>query len=119
MNFSVSLGLLEPPILSDPIEYKDFYQILTWTPPFTLDITNVDPDITGYRVCKNSANTCVDTTDTSVVLETMCDPVEHYISACNPMGCGVNATMTFSRGKLTFLHWLQVSALMLASWERI
>ncbi len=120
MNFPVSLGLLEPPIVSDPVEYNDFNRILTWTPPFTLDITDVDPDITGYRICNNSANTCVDTTDTSILFETMCDPVEYDISACNRVGCGENATVTFPPGKLTFyINWLHVSTLMFASWERI
>ncbi len=72
--------------------------MLTWTPPFTLDITDVDPDIT-YRVCNDSTDTCMDTADTSVLFETMCDPVEYYISACNPVDCGGNATMVFPQGK--------------------
>lgn len=44
-------------VLSPPTEFEissdssDSFQRLSWTPPFTLDITGVAPDITGYRVC--------------------------------------------------------------------
>ncbi len=91
-------GLLDPPTITGSVEYNIFYRILTWTPPFTLDITDLDPDIT-YRFCSDSADTCVDATDTSSLFETMCDPVEYYISACNPVGCSDNATMTFPQSK--------------------
>ncbi len=94
-------GLLDPPNITDRIEYNNFYQNLTWTPPFTLDITDLHPDISNYIVCNNSADTCVNTTGTFNEFETMCDPVEYYISACNTVGCGENATTTLPKGNLT------------------
>ena len=45
-NFS---GLLSA-VGSLNITASDSTLSLTWEPPFTLDITNVDPDITGYCV---------------------------------------------------------------------
>ncbi len=35
-----------------------FHQKLQWDSPFTLDITDVHPDIYGYRVCSNVSSTC-------------------------------------------------------------
>ncbi len=68
---------------------------LTWTPPFTLDITDLDPDIT-YRVCNNDTNTCVDTADTSYIFLTSNTKfsVKFLVSACNPVGCSDNSTIT-------------------------
>ncbi len=35
-----------------------FHQKLQWDSPFILDITDVHPDIYGYRVCRNVSSTC-------------------------------------------------------------
>ncbi len=85
-------GLLDPPTITEPIEHSTAHLILTWTPPFTLNITDLDPDIT-YRVCNNDTNTCVYTADTSYIFPTTCFPVEYSVSACNPVGCSENATI--------------------------
>ena len=42
---------------------EDFTYTLTWTPPFTLDISNVDPDI-GY---------CVDVANSTTLLLSQCE----------------------------------------------
>ncbi len=62
----------------------------------------------------------MDTADTSFLFETMCDPVEYYISACNPAGCGESATMTFPQGKDLFgFGVVHVCTFTFASGERI
>ncbi len=93
-------GLLAP-VTDLTSEYYNVYnQILTWTPPFTMDITDLDPDIT-YRVCNDSdINRCVDTADTSYIFPTFCFPVEYSVSACNPVGCSENATVVYPIGRL-------------------
>lgn len=69
-------------------------QILTWTPPPTLDITDLHPDII-YRVCNNVTDTCVNTGDTSYIIPTTAffsSATEYRLSACNPVGCSQNVT---------------------------
>ena len=44
-------GVLSPPTELQIDDSSSSLQRLSWTPPFTLDITGQDPDITGYEVC--------------------------------------------------------------------
>ena len=69
---------------------------LSWDPPFTLDITNVDPDIPGYTVSITNNNTNV-TSERNVTepeflfQEEGYDPCHVYlfrVSAWNPVGVG-------------------------------
>ncbi len=87
-------GLLNSP--SDvSIEYHDISRItLTWTSPFTLDITELDNDIT-YRICDNYTITCAESTITSHSFLTTHLPVEYSVSACNPVGCSENTTLVW------------------------
>ena len=69
---------------------------LYWNPPFTLDITNVDPDIPGYTVSITNNNTDL-TKDWNVTepeflfQEEGHDPCHVYlfrVRAWNPVGVG-------------------------------
>lgn len=88
-------GLLHPPTLNEPIEYNSSHQMFTWTGPFSLDITDLDPDIT-YRVCNNATSICVDTTDNSHVFPTLHSSTNYSVSACNPVGCSEKSVAVFS-----------------------
>lgn len=47
--------LSAPPALNIMESTSPSYRLLSWTPPFTLDLTDKDPDIIGYRVCFSSS----------------------------------------------------------------
>lgn len=90
-SFIVQGPLSPPPGLA--IEPRPQVMRLTWTPPFTLNITNTDPDITGYRVCFNLSARCVaDNTCCVVTGDTMYEylnirlPVEFLVTALNMAG---------------------------------
>ena len=69
---------------------------LYWEPPFTLDITGVDPDILGYTVSITNNNTNVAsernvTKPEFLFQEEDYDPCHVYlfeVSALNPVGVG-------------------------------
>ena len=50
-------GLLAPPVALTVMNTNSSAIKLTWTPPFTLDITDVDPDISNYTVYITNTNT--------------------------------------------------------------
>ena len=80
-------GLLSPPP-DLAIESRPQVMRLAWNPPFTLDITNVDPDITGYRVCftLSAINTCILTEDTMYEYLNISLPLEFLVTALNMAG---------------------------------
>ena len=45
--------LSAPPGLTIMNSTHHKYRLLSWTPPFTLDLTDHEPDIIGYKVCFN------------------------------------------------------------------
>ena len=68
---------------------------LYWDPPFTLDITNVDPDIPGYTVSITNNNTKVtrewNVTEPEFLFQEDHDPCHVYlfrVRAWNPVGVG-------------------------------
>ena len=73
---------------------------LTWTPPFTLDIPGVDPDIAGY---------CVDVVNStsSATLHSQCGinvteytfPLPHELRACDVISCIVTPVNVVGRGQ--------------------
>ncbi len=78
---------------------------LTWTPPFSLDIPGVDPDITGYCVgVVNSTSSLVihfqcgitDTQYNYTVLPTStpCDTYTFTVTPVNIVGHGTSAGVT-------------------------
>ena len=53
-----SAGTLEKCSRFQFLSHDDYYQRLTWDPPPTLNITAVEPDISGYVVCDDIRTTC-------------------------------------------------------------
>ena len=89
---------------------------LYWDPPFTLDITNVNPDISGYTVSITNTNTNV-TSERNVTKpeflfqEEGYDPCHVYVfevSAWNPVGVGEKSDVIdecFGGGWLILMVW--------------
>ena len=50
-------GILEKCSRFQFLSHDDYYQRLTWNPPSTLNITAVEPDISGYVVCDDIRTT--------------------------------------------------------------
>ncbi len=91
-------SLTVTPILLDSIS-------LTWTPPFSLDLHNVDPDISGYCVgVVNSTSSLVihsqcgitDTQYNYIVSprSTPCDTYTFTVTPVNTVGNGTSASVT-------------------------
>ncbi len=97
-------GLL-PAVGSLTATPMDFIISLTWTPPFSLNITDVDPDITGYCVgVVNSTSSLVihsqcGITDTQYNYtvsprSTPCDTYTFTVTPVNIVGNGTSASVT-------------------------
>ena len=91
-----SIGLLSAPTNLQASRPSSSAIHLYWDPPFTLDITNVDPDIPGYTVSITNNNTKV-TSERNVTKPEFLfqeydhDPCHVYlfrVSAWNPVGVG-------------------------------
>ena len=73
---------------------------LTWEPPFTLDITEIDPDITGYCVDVTSSMIshleCVNKTEFSypVPPDAGCNTYSFTITPINIVGHGESSTVS-------------------------
>ena len=104
--FSFHIGLLDqPPNMNvNPINGSLFH-LLTWDPPFTLDITDVHPDIEGYMVCSNLTKNCTyidilqhgnDSSDLRQhKLPSLRIPIELNVTAINIVGVGKPATIRY------------------------
>ena len=91
------IGYLAAPVLSVILFTKQIIK-LKWVPPFTLDITNVDPDITSYSLHVWSLDTgehVVITTNESEytfvkdnLANNMCRIYEFTVAGVNTVGKG-------------------------------
>ncbi len=94
---------------------------LTWTRPFSLDITNVDPDITGYCVgVVNSTSSLVihsqcGITDTQYNYtvsprSTPCDNYTFTVTPINIVDNGTSASVTLlsniTQGKISYSNFM-------------
>ena len=76
------------------ISNKDSHVVLNWMPPFTMDVTGIDPDISGYCVSVSIGNMSVcgirETNYTfSLPSSTSpCDNFEFTVVAVNDVGLG-------------------------------
>ena len=86
-------GLLESPSNLTRSEFNATHRQLTWSAPFTLDITDEDPDISGYSVCDNVTGSCEMVTETEYTYLNLQVPVEFTVSALNVVGEGNASTV--------------------------
>ena len=88
-TFMVQGRLASPPnFTASPItKSRPNVQRFTWDPPFTLNITDEDPDITGYRVCL-STEICVTTENTWYDFPSLGVSFEFRVAAINAVGEG-------------------------------
>ena len=90
------IGLLSPPTNVQASRPNSSAIHLYWDPPFSLDITNMDPDIPGYIVSITNNNTKVTseknvTEPEFIFQEEDHDPCHVYlfrVRAWNPVGVG-------------------------------
>ena len=84
-------GILDPPGgLTITAGENDFTRELTWQAPPTLDISNVDPDISHYNVCTTFSQTggqsCSDVQETEYSFLNVRVALEFSVSAVNVVG---------------------------------
>ena len=87
---------------------------LTWEPPFTLDITGVDPDITGYCVDVINSTSSVTLYSEYGIMETLftypipentnCTVVEFIVTPVNAVGLGTSAAESYIRLRSSRSH---------------
>ena len=89
-------GLLSPPPSLNVQSFTDLYHhSLIWNAPFTLDLTNIEPDITSYTVCNNLTSNCVTTQEREYTFPNLCDPIMFSITAQNIVGEGSASSITY------------------------
>ena len=88
------LGLPDYPPNLHITSYGSYHK-LSWNPPFSLDITDVDPDISGYTICTNVSDRCLNTTENVLRFPNLCMPVEFTVSANNIVGQGVKGAIVY------------------------
>ena len=90
----LSVGLLAAPSNVTATTTDTGVTTIMWEPPFTLDITNVDPDITGYRIYKWTSDGLVPIANRTATNFTFSDAIpcingsNYLVSAFNPVGEG-------------------------------
>ena len=89
-------GLLSSPSALEINTQNGHSQLLTWTPPPTLDLTNVDPDISFYNVCSTILNevSCIEVQNTEHSFTNTRIRIEFSVSAVNVVGEGNASTIT-------------------------
>lgn len=82
-------GILSPPRDLHIIESTSSSMILLWTAPYSLNLTDVKPDIIGYNVCSNFTNlnySCINTSETSLTFSNVHMTIEFVVTAINIVG---------------------------------
>ena len=59
---------------------------LFWETPESLNITDIDPDISNYRICTNLSEVCINTTDLEYIFPNVRIPIEFSVTAINVVG---------------------------------
>ena len=107
-GLSVTIGLLSTieslMVIVDDASPTIF---LSWTPPFTLDITDVDPDIAGYCVdvvSSTSSATLHSECGITVTeftyplpLRSWCDAYTFIVTPVNIVGNGISSSLNYSQ----------------------
>lgn len=90
-------GLLSSPTaLNISDQNNGTTRLLNWTPPPTLDLTDVDPDITHYNVCSTilSEVSCMSVQGTEFSFANIRIEIEFSVAAVNVVGEGNASTIS-------------------------
>jgi len=98
-DYSISYGRLRiqgrlspPPELSISLSTNfTGYLVIFWKAPFTLDLTDVDPDIIGYKVCIGFMFTDMDTIEHYWDCFSVEIAMFKYLQVCVPLNISVTA----------------------------
>lgn len=103
-------GILDPPKGLKIAKSARHTHRLTWTAPFTLDLTGTDPDISSYRVCINSLkakehldSNCEVTTNNYYDFPNSDLAVTIYVSAVNIGGVGRSSNYSHTANSGTYV----------------
>ena len=86
---------------------------LFWEAPESLDITDIDPDISNYKICTNFSGVCINTTELEHVFPSVRIPIEFSVTAINVVGESNASTVVYepcdpTTGKKNILRSLYV-----------
>ena len=79
-------GVLDPPINLTIVNQGASLSRLFWEAPESLDITDIEPDISNYRVSTNLSGACINTTELEHVFPNVRITIEFSVTAINVVG---------------------------------
>ena len=79
-------GILDPPSNLTIVNQGASHSRLFWEAPESLDITDIEPDISNYRICNNLSGVCINTTELEHVFPNVRIPIEFSVTAINVVG---------------------------------
>ena len=62
------------------------YSRLFWEAPESLDITDIEPDISNYRICTNFSGVYINTTELEYIFPNVRITIEFSVTAINVVG---------------------------------
>ena len=77
---------MDPPINFTIVDQGTSYSRLFWEAPESLDITDIEPDISNYRICTNLSGVCINTTELEHVFPNVRITIEFSVTAINVVG---------------------------------
>ena len=83
---SFSTGILDPPSNLTIVNQGASHSRLFWEAPESLNITDIEPDISNYRICTNLSGVCIDTTELEHVFPNVHITIEFSVTAINVVG---------------------------------
>ena len=83
---SFCAGILNPPINLTIVNQGASRSRLLWGAPESLDITDIEPDISNYRICANLSGVCINTTELEHVFPNVRVSIEFSVTAINIVG---------------------------------
>ena len=83
---SFSTGILDPPSNLTIVTQGASHRRLFWEAPESLDITDIEPDISNYRICTNFSGVCINTTELEYIFPNVRITIEFSVTAINVVG---------------------------------
>jgi len=93
-----SAGTLEKCSRFQFLSHDAYHQSLTWDPPPTLNVTAVEPDISGYVVCDDIRTTCTHDSHNlpEYIFPNLRVNITFTVRAVNIVGDGKSTNETYS-----------------------